>query len=152
MSGTSLSTAIANENGSTNAVSAQTAGGTLPSPPNAYEKCDATPRLTTAERTPAMHSDAATGWRLSRSGGTEYATPTSSAATTAAISTQRCVRARTSGIAAATATIRQAAGTDSSPAAIGSRGLLTRSISTSVIWLSPTIATLTPVPASSTQP
>ena len=39
----------------------------------------------------------------------------------------------------------------SSPAAIGRCGLLTRSISTSVIWLMPTIARFTPAPATITQ-
>ena len=47
------------------------------------------------------------------------------------------------------ATIARAAAGESSPAAIGRNGLLTRSISTSVSWLTPTIAMLTVRPATS---
>ena len=47
------------------------------------------------------------------------------------------------------ATIAFAAPSERSPAAIGRNGLLTRSISTSVIWLTPTIAMLTVRPATS---
>ena len=49
---------------------------------------------------------------------------------------------------AATATIRRAASSDRSPAAIGSHGLLRRSISTSSIWLIPVMKTFTHRPAS----
>ena len=102
-------------------------------------KCPATPRLTIAERTPATHSVATTAKRFSRAGGSEYAVPTSSAAATAASSSAPCVSASASGSAPAAATIHHARSTLRSPAAIGSRGLLTRSISTSVIWLMPTM-------------
>ena len=63
-----------------------------------------------------MHSAAAIGKRLSRTGGSEYAAPTASAATTAAVSSRPWVSASTIGMTAATATIRHAAGGDSSPA------------------------------------
>jgi hypothetical protein len=66
-----LRIAIARLNGSTNTVSAHTAGGTAAAPPSAAEKCAATPRFTIAERTPETHSDAIAGWRFSRAGGTE---------------------------------------------------------------------------------
>jgi hypothetical protein len=52
-----------------------------------------------------------------------------------------------SGSTQQTATMTFAAPRDRSPAAIGRNGLLTRSISTSVIWLTPTIAMLTANPA-----
>src|SRR3954447_25455509 len=48
-----------------------------------------------------------------------------------------------SGISVQAMTIARAAAGLRSPAAIGRNGLLTRSISTSVTWLTPTIATLT---------
>ena len=70
-SGTSLSTAIANENGSTNSVSAHTESGIASEPPKARLKCPYMPRLTATARTPEMHSDATTGKRLSRTGGSE---------------------------------------------------------------------------------
>jgi hypothetical protein len=59
------------------------------------------------------------------------------------------VTASISGTTVQTITIARAPGNDSSPAAIGSHGLLMRSISTSVIWLTPTIAMLTIRPTSS---
>jgi hypothetical protein len=71
MSGTSLSNAIAQENGATNAVSSHTPAGISMSPVNASEKCAATPRFTTSARTPLMQSAASAGQRLSRTGGTE---------------------------------------------------------------------------------
>src|ERR1044071_3179961 len=128
MSGTSLSTAIANENGSTNAVSAHTDGATVSVPPNARVKCPYMPRLTTVARTPAMHGAAANGWRLRRTGGSEYAQPTTSAVTAAAVSSAPWVRPSATGTAAATATIHHAASTDRSPAAIGREGLLVGAI------------------------
>jgi hypothetical protein len=53
------------------------------------------------------------------------------------------VSAIASGSTVQAATIARAVPGDSSPAAIGSHGLFTLSISTSVIWLTPTIATFT---------
>ena len=53
------------------------------------------------------------------------------------------------GAIAAAATIRRAASSDRSPAAIGSHGLLRRSISTSSTWLMPTMKTFTHAPAKS---
>jgi hypothetical protein len=70
---------------------------------------------------------------------------------TAPVSSGPWVRPSPTGTAAQTATIRQAASTDRSPAARGRCGLLTRSISMSVIWLTPTMATFTHAPASITQ-
>ena len=102
-------------------------------------KCAATPRFTIAERTPETHSDATSGKRFSRAGGTEYAVPTTSAAATAASSSAPWVSASASGRTAAAPTIHHARSSDRSPAAIGSPGLLTRSMSTSVIWLMPTM-------------
>ena len=51
----------------------------LEPPPNAWLKCSHTPTLTTTERTKVIDSEARTGKRLSRSGGTEYAVPIASA-------------------------------------------------------------------------
>ena len=56
-------------------------------------KCSATPRLTTTARTPVMHSEASSGKRLSRSGGSEYAAPTARPASTAPVSSAPCVSA-----------------------------------------------------------
>ena len=72
-----------------------------------------------------------------------------SATLTATSSVAPCVAAMTIGAMAATATIRRAASSDRSPAAIGSHGLLRRSISTSSIWLIPVMKTFTHRPASS---
>src|SRR4051794_26720829 len=102
MSGTSLRIAIANENGATNSVSAHTGPAMEPA------KCAYTARFTTTERTPEMHSDASAGKRFSRSGGTEYTTPTASPASTPANSTNPCVRASTTGTAPQTPTIHHA--------------------------------------------
>jgi hypothetical protein len=55
------------------------------------------------------------------------------------------------GAMAATATIRRAAPSERSPAAIGSHGLLRRSISTSSTWLMPVMKTFTHRPASRVQ-
>ena len=97
-----------------------------------------------------MHSDAATGKRLSRNGGSEYSAPTASPAATATVSTAPCVtRQRERDRRAGDARSPRAAPSESSPAAIGRNGLLIRSISTSVIWLTPTIAMLTVRPATS---
>jgi hypothetical protein len=88
---------------------------------------------------------------LRRTGGQEYAAPMTSAAPTDTSSTRPWVTASTTGTTAHSATIRRAAGTDSSPAAMGSSGLLMRSISTSSSWLMPTMKTFTHQPASRTQ-
>jgi hypothetical protein len=96
-----------------------------------------------------MHSDAATGKRLSRNGGREYSAPTASPAATAPVSNAPCVTAIASGSAVQTITIVRAPASERSPAAIGSHGLFIRSISTSVIWLTPTIAMFTASPATS---
>jgi hypothetical protein len=61
------------------------------------------------------------------------------------------VTASTSGITADAATIRRAATRLRSPAAIGRNGLLMRSISTSSIWLIPTMKTFTHQAARSVQ-
>ena len=113
-------------------------------------KCQYTPRLTTRLRTPVMHSDAATGKRLRRNGGSEYSAPTArpggdrdglhhALRHAPSRAGSRCRRRRSP----APPSI------DSSPAAIGSNGLLIRSISTSVSWLTPTIAMFTVRPATS---
>ena len=73
----------------------------------------------------------------------------SRATPTATSSSAPCVTAIATGAMAATATIRRAASSDRSPAAIGSQGLLRRSISTSSIWLIPVMNTFTHRPASS---
>ena len=73
----------------------------------------------------------------------------SSATPTATSSSAPWVIAIATGAMAATATIRRAASSDRSPAAIGSHGLLRRSISTSSIWLIPVMKTFTHRPASS---
>ncbi len=52
---------MANENGSTNSVSAHTESGMTSAPPKARLKCPYMPRLTAIDRTPEMHSDATTG-------------------------------------------------------------------------------------------
>src|SRR3954468_4110739 len=96
-----------------------------------------------------MHRLAATGNRFSRAGGSEYSAPTASAAATAIVSPAPCVSAMASGSAVAAKTISFAWPSVRSPAAIGRYGLLTRSISTSVIWLTPTIETLTASAATS---
>src|SRR5437762_9538751 len=100
-------------------------------------------------RTPVMHSDAATGKRLSRVGGSEYRAPTARPAATAVVSGAPCVTAMASGTTLQAATIVLAAAGERSPAATGRYGLLTRSMSTSVSWLTPTMATLTVRPATS---
>ena len=93
-SGTSLRIAIANENGTTNSVSAHTGSGTdQPPSPSDCVKCSATPRFTTSDRTAVMLSEASAGYRFSRSGGTEYAVPTASPASTASVSTAPWVSA-----------------------------------------------------------
>ena len=71
-----------------------------------------------------------------------------SATPTATVSSTPWVTAMSTGATAATATIRRAASSDRSPAAIGSHGLLRRSISTSSIWLMPVMKTFTHRPAS----
>src|SRR5439155_377770 len=76
-------------------------------------------------------------------GGGEYAAPTSRPVSTPANSIGPCVRASTTGTRPATATIARPWPRVSSPAASGRNGLLTRSISTSSSWLSPTMKTLT---------
>ena len=71
-SGTSLSTAIANENGSTNAVSAHTAGGIVQRAAEGEAEVAVHAEVDRDRaRTPEMHSDATTGKRLSRTGGSE---------------------------------------------------------------------------------
>ena len=72
-----------------------------------------------------------------------------SATPTATVSAAPCVTAISSGTMAAAATTRRAVSSDRSPAAIGSHGLLSRSISTSSIWLIPVMKTFTQRPASS---
>ena len=86
-----------------------------------------------------MHSDAATAKRLSRSGGSEYAVPTTRPTTTATVSSAPCVIASTTASAAVVATIARPVSIVISPAASGRNGLLTRSISTSSSWLMPTM-------------
>src|SRR4051794_21923763 len=98
-------------------------------------------------RTPVMQREAATGKRLSRMGGSEYSAPTARPAATAAVSAAPCVTAMASGTTLQAATIPLAAVGERSPAATGRYGLLTRSMSTSVSWLTPTMATLTASPA-----
>src|SRR5262245_8143815 len=144
MSGTSLRTAMANENGTVTAVSAHT-----PATIGVPATCSQTPRLTTSDRTKVIDPAASAAKRLRCSGGHEYAQPIASATVTAISSATPWVAAITSGVTAATATMRRPASSDRSPAAIGSHGLLTRSISTSSTWLMPTMNTFTHAPASS---
>ncbi len=74
-----------------------------------------------------------------------------SAALTETSSIHPWVTASTTGTTAATATMIRPCAIVSSPEASGSRGLLMRSISTSVIWLMPTMKTFTARAASRVQ-
>jgi hypothetical protein len=138
-----LRIAIAKLNGTVTAISAHTPGWMAEPPPKVWLKCSHTPRLTTSERTNVIDSEASAGKRLSRSGGTEYAVPTARPMPTATSSAAPCVIASATGTAAATATIQRPASGLRSPAAMGSAGLLMRSISTSSSWLMPTMKTFT---------
>ena len=62
---------MANANGTVTAISAHTPGWISDVPPSVWLKCSHTPRLTTSARTPVIDSEASTGKRLMRSGGTE---------------------------------------------------------------------------------
>src|SRR5690349_25023214 len=90
-----------------------------------------------------MQRLAASGKRLSLAGGRLYSAPTARAAATAIVSAAPWVSAMASGTTVHAITMIVAFLTLRSPAAIGRYGLLTRSISTSVSWLTPTIAMLT---------
>ena len=139
MSGTSLR-AIANEKGTVTAMML-TAGAPVPA------RRSQTPRLTTSERTegdstggcapelfePQRRYEEPSRWRARPPPRPSSATP--------------WVAAISIGSTAATATIRRAASSERSPAAIGSHGLLRRSISTSSIWLIPATNTFTHRPA-----
>jgi hypothetical protein len=65
--------------------------------------------------------------------------PIASAASTITSSIGPCVSASTTGSTPAAATMARACAAVRSPAASGSAGLLMRSISTSSIWLMPTM-------------
>src|SRR4051812_46150490 len=94
-----------------------------------------------------MQRLAASGKRLRRAGGRLYSAPTARPAMTATVSAVPWVRAMPIGSTVHAMTMTAACLAVRSPAAIGRYGLLTRSISTSVSWLTPTIATLTARPA-----